>query len=206
MVGIDPNNSPAKQKEILRVAREKGAKTHVYLEGRGGPTGSSGWESSEWRRTQRAAASLNPPIQLTSQSDSSPGMREWNRRGWQEHSIRQAREARGQGFDSVEVDNINRMNGDNVGRTLEFYRRYAGEYSKGDMPTLMMKNHSLDELKAISREMQAGRIPREMFSDFHIFENDSGGLSSQIRALTQSMGIRTIASNNTYSYRASHGF
>lgn len=228
LVGIDPNNNAAAQQKLARVARENGAQTHLYLEGRGGPTGNSGWEKGEWERTKRAAANLQNPIHLTSQSDNSPAMREWNNRGWQEHSIKQAREAKRNGHSSVEVDNINRLDsGDNTKRTMDFYRQYASEYAKGDMPTLMMKNQTVSELKAVQQAMsnydrtrnmtpeqvaalpeaiRNNRIPREMFSDYHIYENDSGSLTARHLELTRAMGIKLLQSKDTHNYRASGNF
>ena len=227
MVGIDPNNGPAEQQRLFKTAKAAGAETHKYLEGRGGPTGEDGWEKSEWARTKAAAANLKNPIHLTSQSDNSPGMKEWNNRGWQEHSIKQAREAKKEGYDSVEVDNINRLDsGDNTKRTLDFYRQYAGEFAKGDMPTLLMKNQSAEELRAIHKGIQNyektrgmspeelakqpesvrnHRLPREMFSDFAITEIKKGQkLPAEAESLANALGIRMLPSTNTYQYDA-HG-
>jgi len=228
MLGIDPNNEPEKQQKLARMARQEGAKTHLYLEGRGGPTGESGWGKEEWQRTRQAAANVHPPIKLTDQSDSSAGMQEWNRRGWQEHSIGQARQAKADGHDSVEVDNINRLNGgDNTKRTMDFYRQYASEYAKGDMPTLMMKNQTVSELKSVrtaldnderTRSMSPdelarqpesvrnNRLPRAMFSDYHIFENDGGDLTAKHIELTKAMGIKLLQSKDTNNYGASGNY
>ena len=228
MVGIDPNNESEKQQKLARMARQEGAKTHLYLEGRGGPTGENGWGKEEWQRTRQAAANVHPPIKLTDQSDSSAGMQEWNRRGWQEHSIGQARQAKADGHDSVEVDNINRLNGgDNTKRTMDFYRQYAAEYAKGDMPTLMMKNQTVSELKSVrtaldnyerTRAMSPDelarqpesvrnhRLPREMFSDYHIFENDGGDLTAKHIELTKAMGIKLLQSKDTNNYGASGNY
>ena len=225
MVGIDPHNGPAEQQRLFKTAKAAGAETHKYLEGRGGPTGDNGWEKSEWARTKAAAANLKNPIHLTSQSDNSPGMKEWNNRGGQEHSIKQAREAKKEGYDSIEVDNINRLDsGDNTKRTLDFYRQYASEFAKGDMPTLLMKNQSADELKSIHRGIQNfektknmspeelakqpesvrnHRLPREMFSDFAITEIKKGQkLPAEAESLANALGIRMLPSTNTYQYDA----
>lgn len=225
MVGIDPNNGPEEQQRLFKTARAAGAETHKYLEGRGGPTGANGWEKSEWTRTKDAAASLKKPIHLSSQSDSSPAMKEWNNRGWQEHSIKQAREAKKEGYDSIEVDNINRLNsGDNSQRTLDFYRQYAGEFAKGDMPTLLMKNQTAEELKTIHKGIQnyektrgmspealakqpdsvrGHRLPREMFTDFAITEIKKGQkLPAEAESLANALGIRMLPSTNTYQYAA----
>ncbi len=227
MVGIDPNNGPAEQQRLFKTAKAAGAETHKYLEGRGGPTGEKGWEKSEWDRTKTAAANLKNPIHLTSQSDNSPAMKEWNNRGWQEHSIKQAREAKKEGYDSVEVDNINRLDsGDNTKRTMDFYRQYAGEFAKGDMPTLLMKNQSAEELRSIHKGIQNyertrgmspeelakqpesvrnHRLPREMFSDFAITEIKKGQkLPAEAESLANALGIRMLPSTNTYQYDA-HG-
>jgi hypothetical protein len=201
MIGIDPHNEPAQQQKIAKIARDGGAQTHKYLEGRGGPTGTGSdarWEKSEKDRT--AALANREGIQLRSFDDRDPAMRKWNDQGWQNQSIGQAREAKAEGHSSVEVDNINRDlkgqdNSDQAkaGRAMEFYRKYASEYAKGDMPTLMLKNLSESELKAVSQALRNfdatkemspqqlaqqpesirnNRLPRDMFSDFSINEFD----------------------------------
>lgn len=221
MVGIDPNNQAEQQAKVLRVARENGARTHKYLEGRGGPTGTernASWDESEWQRTQ-ALASLEK-IPLTVPDDQSPAMRAWNDKGWQRAALRQAREARREGFDSVEIDNINRdlQGQDNsdeakLPHSLEFFQKYALEYRKGDMPTLMLKNLTLLELEAVESGLK-NRFPREMFSDFAINEYDAslkpGKERDEMMAdlvarekVLRRLGICPLRSGDTHRYAAS---
>ncbi|MFN8610678.1 MAG: peptidoglycan-binding domain-containing protein [Vulcanimicrobiota bacterium] len=211
MIGIDPNNEPEKQAKIAKLAHEQGAQTHKYLEGPGGPTGDGPnpkWERSEYERTRALAAKegIRLPEAPAGQKhfnvdDRNPAMKAWNDQGWQRQAISQAREAKREGHSSVEVDNINRDfkgqdNSDEAkaGRAMEFYRKYAGEFQKGDMPTLMLKNLSKAELEAVSKgisnfertkdftpeqlaklppSVRDNRLPRAMFSDFSINEYEA---------------------------------
>ena len=233
MIGIDPNNDAAKQAQIAKIAHQQGAQTHKYLEGPGGPTGNGDnpkWERSEYERTRALASKEGirlpePPAgqKQFNVDDRNPAMKAWNDQGWQRQAIAQAREAKGEGHSSVEVDNINRdfKGSDNSDeakavRAMDFYRKYAGEFQKGDMPTLMMKNLSQAELSAVSKAIDNNRLPRSMFSDFSINEYEAKMKPGRQRdemmsdlntreQMTRRLGIEPLRSGDTYNYAARSG-
>ncbi|MBS2040642.1 peptidoglycan-binding protein [bacterium] len=230
MIGIDPNNEPAKQQQIAKIAQANGAQTHKYLEGPGGPTGDGPnpkWERSEYERTRALAA--REGIQLPKPPDGqrhfnvddrNPAMKAWNDQAWQQQAIKQAREAKKEGHSSVEVDNINRDfkgrdNSDEAKavRAMDFYSKYASQFKNGDMPTLMLKNLSEPELKAVGSAIRDNKLPRAMFSDFSINEYQAKMKPGQERnemmrdlssreALTRQLGISPLRSGDTEHYAA----
>jgi len=196
MVGFDSGDIPAAS---LKVARELGAQLEIYVEGPGGPTGSS-WSADERERVRKAAQSVGID---TSRADWMK--KEWDRHGWKEYAFRQLEGYLQQGYKSAEIDNLDRVIGDSPGALITFYKEYAGRVAAQKAPQLIMKNISETQLAQVVEAVKSGRLPRSMFSEFHISEKDSGNREKQ-GELTASIGIRTLASNNTYEYDAKGEF
>lgn len=195
MIGIDVNSDYAATE---KAARAGGARLHVYLEGPGGPTNKR-IASDELARMKKAAGDQGID---TRRSD---WMTEWNRRGWKPHTLKQLREFKQRGYESAEIDNLYRGLGNSPERLVDFYKEYAGWYKNGEVPKALLKNISGPQMDALATAIRNGQIPREMFSDFAIFETSAGSPGRSMK-IGSELGIRTLLSYDTNDYRASGSY
>lgn len=177
LIGVDPNYEGSQT--TIDAVKRAGGRLHVYREGPGGATGSTGWDPEELGRSRAAASKYG-------------GMKGFMAGGWRQHTLEQLKQDKLKGFESAEVDNIPES------QLIPFYREYAAEFRKGTLPKLMMKNLSAEQVRAV----QAAGLPRDMFADFAIWES-SGGSGSASAGLLSQMGIKQLTSTDTYNYSAS---
>ncbi len=200
LIGFDAGNIPD---GALGLAKSKGAKLHIYVEGPGGVTGSSGWAADELARVKAAARSVGID---TSQSQSS-WMREWNSSGYKAFTRKQLADFKRQGFDSAEIDNLYNDSsigegGSRVNGMINFYKTYASWWRNGEVPRLMIKNNDEEQLRAVASAISSGALPRAMFSDFAIAEQGVGSNRATQAQIAKTFGVQMINSNDTYNYDA----
>lgn len=191
MIGVDANSD---YQSTLKAARGAGARLHVYVEGPGGPTDKE-WSSDELARIKKAARGQGID---TSRSD---WMKRWNSGPWKDHTFNELSKFKQQGFESAEIDNLYRGLGDSPQRLVDFYRDYAGRFRAGQLPKVLLKNIDGPQMEALGQAVRSGQLPREMFSDFHIFETSAGNPGRPSR-LAAELGIRTLISRDTNDYAA----
>ena len=203
IAGIDAGGdtgSPAFLDRMQKM-RSFGWRLHVYLEGPGGPTGSS-WSPDECMRVHSAAQLyVNVPVPPGDQcqDDTAAWMKEWNDTGFFRQLQRQLRDLQAFGVESVEVDNLYRAGYGDGGRPLaEFVTRFMNGKTVDNSIRLLLKNVSspaeLDAVLAAS--------PRSAIADFMILEEDFKGQWCAIRAAGHKYGIVTAFSWNTSDYHA----
>lgn len=191
MVGFDSGNIPD---AALKAARDVGAELEIYVEGPGGPTGDA-WSPDESARVKKAAASVGVNTRKTG------WMKDWDAWGWKAFTFKQLEAFKENGYSAAEIDNLGRVLGEDVGPLLAFFGEYAERCLVGRLPRLVMKNITEEQMTAVVDAVKNGRLPRAMFSEFHISETGSGDRAEQDR-LSSMIGIRTVASNDTYNYDA----
>lgn len=196
MIGIDP--SYAGSKAAMDTIQKEGLRGHAYLGGPSGPTDGK-WDKVERQRLEKNAAKLGYDI------NTKEGMAGWNKEGWKVYTDQQLRKAKQSGFESAEIDNLDRGLGKDPSKLVGYYEHYAKKFQAGDYPRLMMKNVEGPQMKAVSDAVQSGRLPREMFSDFHIWESNFGkNPPGSAAALSKAMGIQTVDSPDTNNYSSSN--
>ena len=84
------------------------------------------------------------------------------------------------------------------------FKEYAIEHGKGKLPDLIMKNLDVQTLGQVKTAIDAGTLPRAMFADLHIAEEDSDDHPDQQGAATADVGIQILRSRDTEHYHA-HG-
>lgn len=196
MLGIDP--SYAGSKATFEEAKKAGMRTHAYL---GGPSGLTAgkWDKVEWNRLVKNAGQLGYDV------NTKEGMAAWNQEGWKKYTDSQLKKAKATGFESAEIDNLDRAFGSDPKKLVHYYKEYADRFRSGDYPRLMMKNIDEKQMEAVSRAIGRGDLPREMFSDFHIWESNFGkNPPGRNAALSRALGIQTIESPDTNNYSASN--
>ena len=193
LVGFDAGNIPDAS---MRAARDVGAELEIYVEGPGGPTGNS-WSPDERARVRKAAASVG----VNTKGDR--WMQEWDAWAWKAYTYKQLEGYLEQGYTAGEIDNLGRVLGEGSDKLVEFFADYGEKCVAGRLPRLIMKNITEDQLEAVVAAVNDGTLPRAMFSEFHISERGSGDRKKQDE-LSSQIGIRTVASNDTYNYDA-HG-
>lgn len=195
MVGFDSGNIPD---AALQAAKEAGAELEIYVEGPGGPTGDK-WAPDETARVKKAAASVGINTRKGA------WMKDWDAWGWKAFTFKQLEAFKEEGYAAAEIDNLGRVLGDGAEPLLAFFGEYGERCMAGRLPRLVMKNISEAQMAAVVDAVKSGQLPRAMFSEFHISETDSGDRAEQDR-LSSSIGIRTVASNDTYNYDAFGAF
>ncbi len=195
MIGVDANSDYG---ATLKAAREAGTRLHVYVEGPGGPTGKK-WTADELGRIENAARKQGIDTRDPKWMD------KWNKTGWKAHTFEELGKFKKQGFESAEIDNLYRGLGDSPQKLVDFYREYAGKFQKGELPRALLKNIDGPQMQALGAAIRSGQLPREMFSDFHIFESSAGNPSTPSR-LAAELGIRTLVSRDTEQYAASGAY
>lgn len=195
MIGGDPSHEDFSR--TMQAAAAAGVKRHVYLEGPGGPTGSGGVAPDELERMKRGA-------RFAGIDTGNPGwIREWNAWGWKVWTRHQIKEIYA-GFQSYEIDNLYRAIGDSAAGLVRFLKeQQAWMRSSGVRATIVLKNVEPGQWPVLVEAVRAGQLSREIFSDFHISEEDyNAAQKSRQRAYSASIGVQTLDSLNTYSYAA----
>jgi hypothetical protein len=189
MVGFDSGNVP---EASMRAARQANAELEIYVEGPGGPTGNA-WLPDEAARIKIAAASVGVDTTKTQ----SAWMKEWNDWGWKEFTFKQLESYLHKGYSSGEIDNLYRSLGDEPEAYVGFYAEYAQRQVAGRLPRLVLKNQSEAQLEAIVKAVDAGELPRSMFSDFHISEKGTGDRKKQNQLSSASAPSRATTPTTT---------
>lgn len=204
VAGIDAGGNTASAEFLARVKklRAQGWRVHVYLEGPGGPTGSS-WSTDECQRVHAAAkiyVKALIPSNDTCNNDRAAWMQEWNSTGFFKQLQRQLADLQPLGVDSVEVDNLYRAGyGPYEDKPLsDFIVRFnAGKASNNPIRLLLKNIGSPAELSAV---MAAS--PRTAIANYMIVEEDLRSQWCALRAASKKYGITTALSWNTSNYHA----
>ncbi len=185
----------------LRLAAEKGCGLHAYVEGPGGVTGSD-WDEDEKQRTIERAKAVGITIKDPA-NENDPGTKAWNSWGWRKFTRTQLQGLKQAGFQTAEIDNI--MNDPKVGDDesgagiVGFYKEYAQWWQAGEVPRLTPKNLSVEQWQAIVAAINAGTLPRGMFADFSIAEEDVDDRAEGAK-ISAKLGIAGLYSNDTGNY------
>jgi hypothetical protein len=205
IAGIDAGgstNSPDFLSQV-QAMRARGWRLHVYLEGPGGPTGSS-WAADECVRVQTAAriyVSKPIPAGDSCQNDSAEWMKEWNQTGFFKQLQQQLIDLQPLGVESVEVDNLYRAgygDGDGAKPLSDFIVRFNNGKAANNRIKLLLKNigspAELDALVAAS--------PRAAIADYMILEEDYKSQWCSLQSTGKKHGIVAAFSWDTFDYHA----
>ena len=181
--------------------RAQGWRLHVYLEGPGGPTGSS-WGKDECSRVQAAAkiyGSKPVPAGDTCGNDNADWMKEWNQTGFFKQLQQQLTDLQPLGVESVEVDNLYRAGyADGLKPLSGFITRFNNGKAANNPIKLLLKNigspAELDALLAAS--------PRAAIADYMILEEDLKNQWCALQSSGKKYGITAAFSWNTSDYHA----
>jgi hypothetical protein len=182
----------------------QGYRLHVYLEGPGGPTGTS-WSPDECARVHSAAkvyVSKSVPLGDSCQDDTAAWMVEWNESGFFKQLQQQLNDLKTLGAESVEVDNLYRAGyGPDLKPIAEFVVRFNNGKASNNSIKLLLKNiGSPAELDAVM-----AAAPRAAIADFMIVEEDFKSQWCGITRASKAYGIATALSWNTFDYHAESG-
>lgn len=202
LVGFDAGGIPMNvetDNDSFAVARDLAAELEIYVEGPGGKTGDS-WDPGEEARVKSAAKSVGIDTKQKGWRT-----KQWDTQGWKDFTFRQLAYYRGIGFNAGEIDNLDRVI---KGPTalVAFYKEYGARQTAGELPQLVMKNISVEDMTAVIDALQSGQLPRMMFADFHIFECGNSDEWKEVDDLSKTQGIRTVPSRDTYNYDAKGTF
>lgn len=186
LIGVDANSEA---ENVVLAARRGGARLHVYLEGPGGPTGAT-WTRDELERIELAARQVG--------LSGADWQKRWDEGGWEVSTFQQLRHYHDLGFESAEVDNLDRVLGTEL---VPFYQDYAGWYQQGLVPRVVLKNVGPETYA----RLKAANLPREMFEDYAIWESSCGDAQESSRASAE-LGIQTLVSPDTYHYAVSGAY
>jgi hypothetical protein len=187
-------------RDALACARSINAELEIYVEGPGGATGND-WEAGEVKRVKAAAKSVG----VNTGRDS--WMKDWDSWGWKKFTFTQLARYREMGFNSGEIDNLDRVL-KTTDALIDFYKEYAERQLAGDLPQLVMKNVQVEDMRAVAAAIKSNQLPRSAFSDFHIFECGRTNKWQPVDEVSSQtgVGIRTVPSRNTYEYDAQGEF
>jgi hypothetical protein len=198
LVGFDAGGIPMSgevDNDSFAVARDLGAELEIYVEGPGGKTGDT-WDPGEEARVKAAAKSVGIDVR-----EKGWRTKHWDTHGWKDFTFKQLSYYRGIGFNAGEIDNLDRtIKGPDA--LVAFYREYGERQLAGELPQLVMKNISVEDMTAVVEAMKASVLPRRMFSDFHIFECGRTDEWKPVDDISKTQGIRTVPSRDTYNYDA----
>jgi hypothetical protein len=198
LVGFDAGGIPMNgeiDNDSFAVARDLGAELEIYVEGPGGKTGDS-WDPGEEARVKAAAKSVGIDVR-----EKGWRTKHWDTQGWKDFTFRQLAYYRGIGFNAGEIDNLDRaIKGPE--QLVAFYREYGERQLAGELPQLVMKNISVEDMTAVVEAMKTSVLPRRMFADFHIFECGNTNEWHPVDEISAAQGIRTVPSRDTYNYDA----
>ena len=203
IAGIDAGGDTTSKDFLSRAQklRAQGNRLHVYLEGPGGPTGTS-WSPDECLRIQNAAkiyVSKPVPVGDSCQDDNADWMKEWNQTGFFKQLQQQLSDLQLLGVESVEVDNLYRAGYANDLKPLsEFIIRFNKGKAANNPIKLLLKNigspAELDALMAAS--------PRTAIADNMILEEDLKNQWCGLQSTAKKYGIATAFSWSTFEYHA----
>jgi hypothetical protein len=202
LVGFDAGGIPMSgevEGDSFAVARDLGAELEIYVEGPGGKTGDA-WDPGEEARVKAAAKSVGIDVRQKGWR-----AKHWDTHGWKDFTFKQLAYYRGIGFNAGEIDNLDRTIKSSEA-LVAFYREYAERQLAGELPQLVMKNISVEDMTAVVEAMKSSVLPRRMFSDFHIFECGDTDDWKPVDDISATQGIRTVPSRNTYDYDAKGTF
>ena len=181
--------------------RAQGWHLHVYLEGPGGPTGSS-WSEDECLRVQKAAklyVSKTVPVGDHCQDDNADWMKEWNQTGFFKQLQQQLSDLQSLDVESVELDNLYRAGyGDGARPLSDFITRFNNGKPANNPIKLLLKNiGSPAELDAI-----IATSPRSAIADYMILEEDLKNQWCALQSTGKKYGIVAAFSWSTFDYHA----
>lgn len=190
--------------QVMRRADSFGAKKHVYLEGPGGPTGSSGIAGDECQRMLARAKLIGMKIDKNNCSSSAAWMKKWNATGWWTSAQSEIKYFYDNyGATSFEIDNLYRAGIESTAAVIKFIRQFQIAMDALNIPaTLMLKNLTVSDLQMIKNEIDKGTISRDGLTDFMISEEDFKGSWPSIGKASKKIGIKMLQSRNTYDYQA----
>ena len=177
---------------VMKKADSLKAKKHVYLEGPGGPTGSSGIAGDECQRMLARAKKVGISIDKNNCSSSNAWIKIWNKYGWWKSLV-------------AEVKYFN-LNYGATSIEVEFLKRYQAEKLPA---TIMLKNLTVDDLKVLEKDIKSNssdKLLRSSLTDFMISEEDFSGEWNAISEASMKIGIKMLKSKDTNNYKASGSY
>lgn len=147
----------------LAYAKQKGAKTYWYMIGEGEPAKGYTGGGVRFPSDQKEVADNMREMGFTSRS-------QWDKGGWLEWHKKKLLEAKADGRlpDYVEFDSINNGTAQDVTNMLVNFDKWRKE---NGIPTqLVTKNMGQMTYPLIDREIQAGRLSKDLFAPMHLFE------------------------------------
>lgn len=194
-------------KQIMAKANSLKAKKHVYLEGPGGPTGSTGIASDECDRMIARAKKVNITIDRNNCSNGSKWIKKWNDDGWWLSLISEVKYFhKNYGVTSIEVDNLYRAGIESPETVLVFLKDFQAEMKKNNLPvSVLVKNLTVSDLNILAKEINSSkpdRLLRSTLTDFMISEEDFSDQWTSITKAAAKIGIKMLKSQDTNDYQA----
>jgi subtilisin family serine protease len=185
-----------------------GATLGVRVDGPGAPTGRT-WRQDDRRRLRARAATVLSGIEAE-EVNFKRLLDLWDNGAWWTFTRRQLSDFRRRGFVACAIDNIERVLerfpasfGNAAGpasattAVLGFLKEYADAHATGELPDLIIRNLDVGALELIKAAVEDGSLPRSMFADFHIAEEDSTDDPARQEQLTAEIGIQTLRVTDT---------
>jgi chitosanase len=127
----------------------------------------------------------------------------WNAVVWWRATRDKLKTYKANGFKAAEIDHLDQLfdldtEAGIVGLLGFLEDRYRPGHRAGELPDLIMKNLNASALAAVKAAIDAGRLQRDMFADFHIFEintaesSDVALIRDEIATASAAFGIQTI--------------
>jgi subtilisin family serine protease len=185
-----------------------GATLAVRVDGPGAPTGRT-WRQDDRRRLRARATTVLSGIEAE-EVNFKRLLDLWDNGAWWTFTRRQLSDFRRRGFVACAIDNIERVLerfpasfGNSSGpasataAVLGFLKEYANAHAAGELPDLIIRNLDVGALELIKAAVEDGSLPRSMFADFHIAEEDSTDDPARQEQLTAEIGIQTLRADDT---------
>jgi subtilisin family serine protease len=205
LVGFDAGDvAHDKLADAVDLAVSARASLAVFVEGPGAPSGRT-WRKDEKRRLCSNAETVLPGVDVQ-RMDFKALLDLWDNRAWWTFTRNQLADFKKKGFSACHIGNLGRVFGRfpaSFGRgpaggtnaetaTLGFLHEYAEAHAGGELPDLITRNLDVGVLERIKAAVVDGSLPRAMFADFHIAEDDSTDDPAAQEQLTADIGIQTL--------------
>jgi subtilisin family serine protease len=186
----------------VELAISVGATLAVRVDGPGTPTGRT-WRQDDRRRLRARAATVLSGFDVE-EVNFKQLLDLWDNGAWWTFTRRQLSDFRKRGIVACAIDNIERVlerfpaSFGNAGpasattAVLGFLKEYANAHATGELPDLIIRNLDVGALELIKAAVEDGSLPRSIFADFHIAEEDSTEDRARQEQLTADIGIQTL--------------
>lgn len=207
LIGFDADDvMDGRLGKAVDCAVSAGASLAVFVEGPGAPAGRT-WTKDEKYRLSGNAATVLPGVDARNMNFKTL-LDLWDNRAWWTFTRRQLADFKKRRFTACQIGNLGRVfarfpasfdkgpadaaNAETA--MLGFLREYADAYAGGELPDLITRNLDVGALQRIKAAVNDGSLPRAMFADFHIAEEDSTDDPAAQEQLTADIGIQTLRS------------